>query len=83
MYYNGLPITLKFGYASAIGVVLLVLCAAVIWLVNHLIRVDKWNTRRWRDDSKKKNLTGNCLFVNGRLRCDVSVSDGLADPRFL
>lgn len=40
MYYQGFR-TLKFGYASAIGVVLLVLCAAVIWLVNHLIRVEQ------------------------------------------
>ena len=40
MYYQGFR-TLKFGYASAIGLVLLVLCAAVIWLVNHLIRVEQ------------------------------------------
>ena len=40
MYYQGFR-TLKFGYASAIGVVLLALCTAVIWLVNHLIRVEQ------------------------------------------
>lgn len=40
MYYQGFR-TLKFGYASAIGVVLLILCTAVIWLVNRLIRVEK------------------------------------------
>ena len=40
MYNMGFR-TLKFGYAGAIGVVLLILCVAVIWLVNHLVRVEQ------------------------------------------
>ncbi|WMJ85510.1 carbohydrate ABC transporter permease [Anaerocolumna sp. MB42-C2] len=40
MYYQGFR-TMKFGYASAIGVVLLVLCVLVIWIVNHIIKTEK------------------------------------------
>ena len=40
MYYQGFR-TMKFGYASAIGLVLLVLCMLVIWGVNRLIRTEK------------------------------------------
>ena len=39
MYYQGFR-TLKFGYASAIGLVLLVLCMLVIWGVNLVFRTE-------------------------------------------
>lgn len=40
MYYQGFR-TLKFGYASAIGAVMLVMCMAIIWLVNRVIKTEK------------------------------------------
>lgn len=40
MYYQGFR-TLKFGYASAIGAVMLVMCMVIIWLVNRAIRTEK------------------------------------------
>lgn len=39
MYYEGFR-TMKFGYASAIGIVLLLLCVVVIWIVNHVIKTE-------------------------------------------
>ena len=40
MYYQGFR-TMKFGYASTIGVVLLVLCMLVIWGVNRIFRTEQ------------------------------------------
>lgn len=40
MYYQGFR-TMKFGYASAIGTILLVLCVIVIWIVNRVLKTDK------------------------------------------
>lgn len=39
MYYQGFR-TLKFGYASAIGIVLLALCMIVIFIVNHAFKTE-------------------------------------------
>lgn len=39
MYYEGFR-TMKFGYSSAIGIVLLLLCVVVIWIVNHVIKTE-------------------------------------------
>lgn len=40
MYYQGFR-TMKFGYASAIGMILLVLCILVIWIVNHVFKTEQ------------------------------------------
>lgn len=40
MYYQGFR-TMKFGYASAIGTVLFILCAIVIWIVNVTMKTEK------------------------------------------
>lgn len=40
MYYQGFR-TMKFGYASAIGTVMLALCVLTIWLVNRAVKVEK------------------------------------------
>ncbi len=40
MYYQGFR-TMKFGYASAIGTILLLLCVVVIWIVNRVLKTDK------------------------------------------
>lgn len=40
MFYQGFR-TMKFGYASAIGIVLLVLCMLVVGLVNRLVKTEK------------------------------------------
>lgn len=39
MYYEGFR-TMKFGYASAIGIVLLLLCVLVIWIVNRVLKTE-------------------------------------------
>ncbi len=40
MYYQGFR-TLKFGYASAIGAVMLLMCMLIIWLVNRVLKTEK------------------------------------------
>lgn len=40
MYYQGFR-TLKFGYASAIGAVMLFMCMLIIWLVNRMIKTEQ------------------------------------------
>lgn len=40
MYYQGFR-TMKFGYASAMGIVLLAICMGIIWIVNRVIRTEK------------------------------------------
>ena len=40
MFYQGFR-TMKFGYASAIGTVMLALCVLTIWLVNRAVKVEK------------------------------------------
>ena len=40
MYYQGFR-TLKFGYASAIGAIMLLMSMFIIWLVNHVIKTEK------------------------------------------
>ncbi|MBE5981214.1 MAG: sugar ABC transporter permease [Paenibacillaceae bacterium] len=40
MYYQGFR-TLKFGYASAIGAIMLAMSMFIIWLVNHIIKTEK------------------------------------------
>ena len=40
MYYQGFR-NLKFGYASAIGVIMLVMCMLIIWFVNNTIKTEK------------------------------------------
>ncbi len=40
MYYQGFR-TLKFGYASAIGAIMLLMSMFIIWLVNHAIKTEK------------------------------------------
>lgn len=40
MYYQGFR-TLKFGYASAIGAIMLIMSMFIIWLVNHVIKTEK------------------------------------------
>lgn len=40
MYYQGFR-TMKFGYASAMGIVLLVICMGIIWIVNRVIKTEK------------------------------------------
>ena len=40
MFYQGFR-TMKFGYASAIGMIMLVLCVLAIWIVNRVIKAEK------------------------------------------